>query len=555
MAGIDNPIDKIDEKQDGCIRFVLFNINGINTLGNYFPWNQFNNYNQVFLSLKADVISLQELKLTTGNLSKANLTNLKNYKSFISLPKYKKGYSGVGLFVRTASPDDSVGVKNSLNVLKAEEGITGLLKDSDGVKYKDSKDSIGGYVMPDEDKIKEFENLDQEGRAVVVEFATGLVVFLLYCPANSMGTEEGESFKNLFMDVLIRRCQNLVKQGKQILILGDINISLNLIDQADGINERLNKKLITFINDGDAFELLNGEECLKFKLERYSRFHLNQFVNQTVTEDMKEKFTEDTQFLYDTTREIQGRKLGLYTCWNTMNGSRQTNYGSRIDLILTSSEWKDKVIESNIWPFLMGSDHCPVFTDFRVDDEMKEETATKKLKFEASTFYRIGRHHDISSMFQLVKKRKIETGVDSSTTSAAATSKVQSTTITTMSKKPEYKSRKIKPEQMAISSFFSSKQIQEEQLAIEASIKKKASQSESESSSQSSSRSSQKMDIKSAFGDVPTCNHGKPCQLKTSLNNPKTRGKKFWCCSIASVGLNDGVGEGRCSFFQWLNPR
>lgn len=201
----------------------------------------------------------------------------------------------------------------------------------------------------------------------------------------------------------------------------------------------------------------------------------------------------------------------------------------------------------------MGSDHCPIFTDFKVPDTVSEVSNPKKLKFEASTHYRIGRHYDISSMFQSAKKRKLEPDQDARKSSHNEDNKAESKLIS--NKKVESKVQRPKQGQVAINSFFTSKSMIKEQLEIEESIKKRSKQTTSETESQKNFKPSQKIDLRNAFGEIPNCSHGQPCQLKTSLNNPKTRGKKFWCCSINGVGLNDGTSEGRCSFFQWLNPK
>ena len=49
--------------------------------------------------------------------------------------------------------------------------------------------------------------------------------------------------------------------------------------------------------------------------------------------NQKEREKEEP-FLYDTTRLVQGRRMKMYTVWNTLTNARQINHGSRIDLIL-----------------------------------------------------------------------------------------------------------------------------------------------------------------------------------------------------------------------------
>ncbi|HSH17769.1 MAG TPA: exodeoxyribonuclease III [Candidatus Saccharimonadales bacterium] len=51
---------------------------------------------------------------------------------------------------------------------------------------------------------------------------------------------------------------------------------------------------------------------------------------------------------------------GHYTWWSHFARARERNVGWRIDYMLVSSSLKDKVVEANIHPDVLGSDHCPV---------------------------------------------------------------------------------------------------------------------------------------------------------------------------------------------------
>ncbi|CAH6719933.1 DNA-(apurinic or apyrimidinic site) endonuclease 2 [[Candida] jaroonii] len=506
-TGSQDVLSKIDSKDHGDLRVVSFNVNGIKTLFNYHPWNN-KSLQTVLQDLKADIISLQELKLDKDSI---NDMSLKNYRSFVTIPKLKKGYSGVGLFVRIPKDEESDLVKYNLNVVRAEEGLTGFLK-VNKARFKDL-DGIGGYPdMEEEEALK----IDSEGRSIVIELSNNLVIFSLYCPANSMGSEEGADFKLKFTKILLERCKNLKEMGKEVMIVGDINVSLDLIDRAENISDLLKQKRITYHNEGIIFEQKNLPQCMEFKFSSESRELLNKYVHPTIGDHPGVKF--DTQFLYDTTRVRLGRKMGVYTVWNTMKNSRQTNFGSRIDLILSSSK---NFTKSNVWPFLNGSDHCPIFTDFKMTQN--GEYVNKKLEFEVKNFYKLVRHHDISTMFKSVK-RKQPNLVDSE-------------------EKAVYKSRK-KNDQPGISTFFASKSQIESQKQIEMDI---ASQANIYDSSNHIKPGPQKNDFRNTLEKPPNCNHGIPCQLKTSLNT-KSRGKKFWCCS-----KQDSFEDGNCNYFKWFN--
>ncbi|KAI5951824.1 APN2 [Candida jiufengensis] len=478
------PFTKIPTKQNGnnTIRFITFNVNGIKTICNYHPWNKFNKeFNEMFLSLGGDIITLQELKLTEkttlGEIK--NIGHLNNYRSFISLPMKKKGYSGVGLFIK--KPDNDV-QKQYLTVIRAEEGISGWLCDKNGDKYREQSDNIGGYTDISESI---GTNLDSEGRCVGVELINDLVVFAVYCPANSQGEIEGENFRLLFLSQLLKRCENLHKQGKKVILMGDINVSLDLIDSAEGINDRLAIKTIEDLKDGVEFEELNYKECMGFKFTRQARELLNKYVIQSMIylcRDNKKINYSNDQFFYDTTRVIQGRRKKMYTVWNTLTSSRQINYGSRIDLILCSSrKMISNISNADILPFILGSDHCPVFTDFELWNEEEDRDKTdatavvdedKKIMFEAKNHFKLNKTRDISTLFG--KRKNVET--DSSDYSTSKTSSPQPESSTSniekienenerskkKSKLPVYKSRKTEnsknptgPSKKSINDYFS----------------------------------------------------------------------------------------------------
>ncbi|EMG49808.1 hypothetical protein G210_5368 [Candida maltosa Xu316] len=401
------PFTKITPKANGksTIRYVTFNVNGVKTIFNYHPWNQFNqDYNALFNSLDADIITLQELKLTETSLKQnKNIAHLADYKSLISIPTTKKGYSGVGLFIRNSSPN--------LTVIKAEEGITGWLKsktNGDKVPYRQLKDNIGGYTDFDQES---GEVLDAEGRCVVVELANGTVIFAVYCPANSQKTYDGELFRLTFMKLLLERCINLKKLGKKIVVLGDININLDLIDNAEGIELGVKDNLVRRAPDGQIFETINYEECVRFKNSSDARILLNKYVYRTLWQDLVTDGDDkgDRQFLYDTTRYVQGRRMKMYTVWNTLTNSRQTNYGSRIDLILFSDTTMLKnVSNADIWPFILGSDHCPVFTDVEITEPVSSVDVVEppKLNLEAKYHFKLDKERDITSMFGMKPSSK-----------------------------------------------------------------------------------------------------------------------------------------------------
>jgi exodeoxyribonuclease III len=51
---------------------------------------------------------------------------------------------------------------------------------------------------------------------------------------------------------------------------------------------------------------------------------------------------------------------GYYTWWSNFSNARARNVGWRIDYFLVSNALRDKIRAADIYPEIMGSDHCPV---------------------------------------------------------------------------------------------------------------------------------------------------------------------------------------------------
>lgn len=64
----------------------------------------------------------------------------------------------------------------------------------------------------------------------------------------------------------------------------------------------------------------------------------------------------------DTFRHFHPTRTHAFTCWSTLTGARQTNYGTRIDYIFASRPLVEKHFQTaDIMPEVEGSDHCPVW--------------------------------------------------------------------------------------------------------------------------------------------------------------------------------------------------
>lgn len=151
-----------------------------------------------------------------------------HYDSFFSFPSAKGGYSGVAVYT------DS----RKITPLKAEEGLSGKFRPKPLLSPEESISSsypsaVDMTLFPDGDENTPvtFDALDSEGRALVVDF--GLFVLInLYCPNET--SDARLPFKMNYHLLLQERVKKLMEEGREVLVLGDMNICATPMDHCDG---------------------------------------------------------------------------------------------------------------------------------------------------------------------------------------------------------------------------------------------------------------------------------------------------------------------------------
>ncbi|CCK71204.1 DNA-(apurinic or apyrimidinic site) lyase APN2 KNAG_0G01460 [Huiozyma naganishii CBS 8797] len=521
------PKDVVD---GDCVRILTFNVNGVRTLFHYKPFHDWTpSLTKTFNYFNADIITFQELKVSRENID-AKLGCIDGFHSFISIPSTKKSYSGVGVWVRKYPSGHPL--SPFLTVLKAEEGISGYLPikltKNCTVRYRDDPSiGIGGYVdtLEEADALK----LDSEGRCVMIELACNTVVISVYCPANSTGTDEGELFRCHFLRMLFQRVKNLETMGKRVVLMGDLNVCRDLIDSADAIQELG----LGSYKGGCELEDKCAVQAQNFIMD-HSKPH-RRFLNQLLCDSIIPELAQGG-LLLDSTRFIQKRdRLKMYTVWNTQKNTRPMNFGSRIDFILVSNKLQQSIRDSNILPDVQGSDHCPVYTDLRLDSALTGVTMSPKIpRFEAKYKYNL-LNHNVMSMFT---KGKSKTLTPISPTSQAE-SRATATAID-VKKRPASRTS-------SIDSFFKSSK----QPKLVTPSNEPIFMTPSQECTITVPKTLKKATVpffKNAFGDPPLCDHGEEATLKTSKTSSNP-GKKFWICR-RSRG-DDRNKEASCKFFQW----
>ncbi|KAG7048923.1 AP endonuclease 2 [Colletotrichum scovillei] len=299
----------------------------------YQPWSTQRTFQAMFETLEADIVVMQETKIQRKDL-KDDMVLVPGWDVFFSLPKYKKGYSGVAIYTRNAT----------CCPIRAEEGITGVLpvpNSTTSFRELPEDQRIGGYPRASQLSSEVDEaTLDSEGRCVILEFPA-FVLIGTYSPATRDSSRD--DFRLGYLGALDARVRNLVAAGKQVILTGDLNVIREEMDTCN-LRETLRKEGMTV------------EEWMQGPSRRF----INQLVvgGQVVGERDEGK---EAPVLHDLTRIFHSTRQSMFTCWDTKRNTRPANNGSRIDYILCSSGIKDWFTDSNIQEGLMGSDHCPVF--------------------------------------------------------------------------------------------------------------------------------------------------------------------------------------------------
>ena len=65
----------------------------------------------------------------------------------------------------------------------------------------------------------------------------------------------------------------------------------------------------------------------------------------------------------DSFRFFYPDKTGAYSWWSYMYNARKNNAGWRIDYFLVSNKLKKRMKDADIYPDVLGSDHCPVMLE------------------------------------------------------------------------------------------------------------------------------------------------------------------------------------------------
>jgi AP endonuclease-2 len=455
--------------------------------------------------LDADLICLQEIKATKTSLP-VEYGHCESFNVFYSLCD-SKGYSGVGTFVR-----------NTIKVVDCELGFTGTL----------SEHNMGHLVeLHSQFKKQELIELDREGRAVITDHGL-FVLFNVYFPVDS--GESRTEFKLKFSKAVQIRVDSFIHAGRTVFVCGDLNVSHREIDHCDPSQN---------IKDFDLFQ--------------FSDLPSRQWFSSWL----------ETSLL-DTFRYFHPNKKKAFTCWNTKINARPINYGTRIDYILVSHNFKLQLKSADILPDLLGSDHCPIIVELNPIFENQrielvlgsngskmprgctcywDNFGGKQKKLDCFIVKKtdqktVNKTRPIAADFEITKITNSNSLIQSNSTLNSAkrslkkkrlianTEKKQ-TSINTFFKKPI----KVAVPEIASSDAIFTNEVTQEYDEISKGLKRKL--------------KSEWLEIMRPKS-IPKCLHENGCKLLQCKDGPN-KGKFFYCCS-------EPVGKGpsaKCNFFQW----
>ncbi len=160
---------------------------------------------------------------------------------------------------------------------------------------------------------------DQEGRVITLEFEEFYLVNV-YVPNSKRELlrldyrmKWEEDFKNYLIEL---------DKKKPVVVCGDLNVAHQEIDIK---NAKSNRR------------------------------------NAGFTDEEREKMSKLLESGFrDTYRDMHPDNHDAYTWWSFMGKAREKNIGWRIDYFLVSNRFMERITESQIYPEVYGSDHCPI---------------------------------------------------------------------------------------------------------------------------------------------------------------------------------------------------
>jgi exodeoxyribonuclease-3 len=252
------------------MRILSWNVNGLRAVEKkgFLEW---------FTRESPDVLCLQETKLSSEDQVPASLKQVEGYGAYF-LCAERKGYSGVAIYTKTQP-----------------ELVTS-----------------GFNVYP-------IDIYDKEGRVLVADYGEFLL-FNVYFP-NGRSSAERLAYKLQFYDAFLAFIEGRTRQGRNVVVCGDVNTAHKEIDLA---RPKANEDTSGFLPEERAW------------------------IDKLLARGYVDTF------------RVFNQAPGNYSYWDQMSRARERNVGWRIDYFFVNEAFADRVKAAYILPDVIGSDHCPV---------------------------------------------------------------------------------------------------------------------------------------------------------------------------------------------------
>ena len=255
------------------VRALSWNVNGLRALHKkgFLEW---------FAKEGPDILCLQETKASEDQLP-PGLTEIDGYNAYFSSAE-RKGYSGVAIFTK-ARPE------------RVAHGF--------GIDV-----------------------FDREGRILMADYGD-FVLLNIYFP-NGKSSSERLQYKMEFYDAFLAFVDRMRKEGRSIVVCGDLNTAHKEIDLA---RPKENGSVSGFLPQERAW--------------------IDKFLSHGYVDIFR---------MFD-------KSPGQYTYWDQITRARERNVGWRIDYFFVDEGLTKRVNSAYILPDVMGSDHCPIGVDIEVE--------------------------------------------------------------------------------------------------------------------------------------------------------------------------------------------
>lgn len=362
------------------------------------------------------------------------------------------------------------------------------------------------------------------------------------------GIETRLPFKMKFCRAVQLRAEALIKSGRHVILVGDINATWHPADHCDYLNEYFMYEKLRNSEDNSQTHVINA---LKVRLEKFYDHPPRQWLRALVTGE-NSLFVDLYRHFNLISKDLEGAKVGNFTCWNTKLESRKSNYGSRIDHIFANrkflEEYGDWLLNCVSRNEIAGSDHCPVelvLSDYALKgSDVTEGNELFKTKAESlmsylSQFNFITKKKSQKKIVEYFKKK--ESNYDDSDISPEKKQPSEDISECKEIKKrriDDYFSKRnddtISPDQVA----FDDVQIQTDSFDASAS-------STSLNEKESVGRWQQLFTSKR-----PLCkSHQEPCKMLRVNKKGVNRGRYFYVCNRGPGHSSDP--NAKCDYFEW----